>query len=203
MSVEPRERRAQILGHAARLFGDKGYHDTSIADIIAAAGVARGTFYLYFESKRGIFEELLSGLLAELHARIRTVETETGSPSARVQLIDNIARVLQLFADERHMLSILLKGAAGVDKEFDAKLNEFYAEITELMESSLTVGQEMGIVRPCDTRIAAVVALGVFKEVLRYLLEDEERAAADPTVLAAEVLDIFSKGVLMDGVSIP
>ena len=201
--MEPRERRAQILGHAARLFGDKGYYDTSIADIIAAAGVARGTFYLYFESKRGIFEELLNGLLAELHDRIRTVETEPDSPSARSQLVDNIARVIHLFADERHMLSILLKGAAGVDKEFDTKLNEFYAEITELMESSLTVGQEMGIVRPCDTRIAAVVALGVFKEVLRDLLENEERAAADPAKLAAEVLDIFSRGVLMDGVSIP
>jgi AcrR family transcriptional regulator len=201
--MEPRERKAQILGHAARLFGDKGYYDTSIADIIAAAGVARGTFYLYFESKRGIFEELLSDLLADLHDRIRTVETDEGSPSARSQLVDNIARVIRLFADERHMLSILLKGAAGVDKEFDAKLNEFYAEITRLMESSLTFGQEMGIVRQCDTRIAAVIALGVFKEVLRDLLENEERAADDPDRLAAEVLDIFSKGVLMDGVSIP
>jgi AcrR family transcriptional regulator len=201
--MEPRERKAQILGHAARLFGDKGYYDTSIADIIAAAGVARGTFYLYFESKRGIFEELLSGLLADLLDRIRTVETEPGSPSAHSQLVDNITRVIQLFADERHMLSILLKGAAGVDKEFDAKLNEFYGRVADAMESSLKLGQEMGIVRPCDTRIAAVVALGVFKEVLRDLLENEERAAADPAQLAAEVLDIFSKGVLMDGVSIP
>jgi AcrR family transcriptional regulator len=200
--VEPRERRAQILGHAARLFGDKGYHDTSIADIIAAAGVARGTFYLYFEGKRGLFEELLRGLVAALLDTIRDVDTSPGAPSARSQLLDNITRVLQLLADERHMLGILLNGAAGVDKEFDAMLRDFYAAVARAMESSITAGQAMGLVRPCDTRIAAVIALGAFKEVLRDMLENGD-GAAEPAVLAAEVLEVFSKGVLMDGASIP
>ena len=201
--MEPRERRAQILGHAARLFGDKGYHDTSIAEIIAAAGVARGTFYLYFESKRGIFEELLGGLVASILDTIKDVDTSPGAPSARSQLVDNIAAVLGLLADERHMLAILLKSSAGVDREFDAMLRDFYAAVARAMESSITRGQEMGLVRPCDTRIAAIVALGAFKEVLRDMLEGGEGAGARPEVLAAEVLDVFSKGVLMDGVSIP
>jgi AcrR family transcriptional regulator len=201
--VESRERRAQILGHAARLFGDRGYHDTSIAEIIAAAGVARGTFYLYFESKRGIFEELLRGLVASILDTIRDVDTSSGAPSARSQLLDNITRVLSLLADERHMLAILLKSSAGVDKEFDAMLRDFYAEVARAMESSLTRGQEMGLVRRCDTRIAAIVALGAFKEVLRDMLENGEGIATAPEALAAEVLEVFSKGVLVDGVSIP
>ncbi len=41
------------------MFAAKGYHGTRISDIIDAAGIARGTFYLYFESKSAIFLELI------------------------------------------------------------------------------------------------------------------------------------------------
>ena len=49
------KRRKQLLNAATRVFARKGYWSSSIADIIQAAGVARGTFYLYFCSKRDVF----------------------------------------------------------------------------------------------------------------------------------------------------
>jgi AcrR family transcriptional regulator len=53
---ETREaRRAQILESALTVFATKGYHETSVTDLVDAAGVARGTFYLYFDSKEAIF----------------------------------------------------------------------------------------------------------------------------------------------------
>ena len=58
-------RRALILDSAVETFSTKGYHQTRVADIIKSAGIARGTFYLYFESKNAIFLELLEGLLDE------------------------------------------------------------------------------------------------------------------------------------------
>jgi len=201
--MEPQERRAQIMGHAARLFGNKGYHDTSISDIISEAGIARGTFYLYFENKRSIFEELLDRLLGDILDRISAVETTPDAPSPREQLIDNITRVIELFADERHLLEILFKGAVGLDKEFDSKLNDFYESLTEEMIGSLDLGQKMGLVRPCDTRFAARIALGAFKEMLQERFYNPQREDEDPRKLAAEVLDIFCSGVLEDGVSIP
>src|SRR5258708_12841697 len=53
-------RRAQILTRARDVFARKGYHQAKIDDIVAAAGVARGTFYLYFHDKKSIFEELVN-----------------------------------------------------------------------------------------------------------------------------------------------
>ncbi len=41
-------RRREILDVARGVFAEKGYHHTHVADIIEAAGIARGTFYLYF-----------------------------------------------------------------------------------------------------------------------------------------------------------
>lgn len=201
--MEPLERRAQILEHAARLFGDKGYHETSISDIIASAGIARGTFYLYFENKRGIFEELVDGLLERLRESIRVVETSPGAPSARQQLVDNFTRVLRLFSEQRALLSILLKGAVGLDREFDAKLSDFYEKVTDAIESSLRLGQQMRLVRRGDTRVAALIGLGAFKEVLAELLRREDDEEVDLQALAAEVLDVLSRGVLVEGVSIP
>lgn len=201
--MEPLERKAQILGHAARLFGQSGYHDTSISDIIAAAGIARGTFYLYFENKRSIFEELLDGLLSDILGRISAVDASPNAPSPREQLIDNITRVIELFADERHMLEILFKGAVGLDREFDAKLQDFYEALVDEMIGSLDQGQVMGLVRPCDSRFAARIALGAFKEMLHERFYNPDRENEDPRKLAAEVLDIFCKGVLEDGVAIP
>ena len=45
-----------------------GYHDASIVKITEAAGVAQGTFYLYFDSKQAVFDELVR----DLNRRVRT-----------------------------------------------------------------------------------------------------------------------------------
>ena len=73
-------RRALILRAAVETFSARGYHRTRIADIIKSAGIARGTFYLYFDSKNAIFLELLDTLLDEFLSGIEGVETGPGAP---------------------------------------------------------------------------------------------------------------------------
>ena len=51
----PDQRRQQLLEAATWVFARKGYRRAGISDIIARAGVARGTFYLYFDSKEQVF----------------------------------------------------------------------------------------------------------------------------------------------------
>ena len=56
--LDPDTRRAQLLDASRQVFAERGYHRASVSDIITAAGVARGTFYNYFESKRAVFRAL-------------------------------------------------------------------------------------------------------------------------------------------------
>jgi len=56
--MERQARRAQCSPRQAHLCS-QGYHRTNVADIIARARIARGTFYLYFQNKKDLFEELL------------------------------------------------------------------------------------------------------------------------------------------------
>ena len=53
------ERKQQLLDAAEVLFAEHGYAQTRIADICAAAGVAKGLFYWYFPTKESLFAELV------------------------------------------------------------------------------------------------------------------------------------------------
>src|SRR6059036_3930333 len=62
-SVVKDERRAQLVQAAQAVFAQRGYHAATVDDITRAAGVAKGTFYLYFREKREIYYEVIRGFL--------------------------------------------------------------------------------------------------------------------------------------------
>ena len=67
------QRRDQIL-HAARdVFKEKGYESATISEIVRKAGVAQGTFYLYFESKKSVVIELARQPMAEMAEKLMKV----------------------------------------------------------------------------------------------------------------------------------
>ena len=160
------ERRSQILRTALALFAERGYHATSIQDIIEAAGVARGTFYLYFESKRAIFAELLDDFFATLAGAVRRVDVSPGAPTPLDQMHEIVARVFCVLEEERAIARIIIREAVGLDEEFDRKLMDFYGRVTALLERALRLGQEMGLVRDCDPVLASSCVLGSVKEVI-------------------------------------
>src|SRR3954453_22258900 len=81
------DRRTQLLTAARSVFAKKGYDEETVAEIVGRAGVAQGTFYLYFtgkESLEGWFAEIVSERFPELAeektGRCRSFDT----PLARV-----------------------------------------------------------------------------------------------------------------------
>jgi AcrR family transcriptional regulator len=157
------ERRQQILERARDVFARKGYYAATIDDIVAAAGVARGTFYLYFHDKRSIFEELLTRFFQKIAMTVVHIDVEA---PLETQVVDNITRIVDLFLNDPHMAKILLSDAVGIDPDFDRRLLAFYADVVGLLEESLREGQVAGIVQPGDARVATHFLLGGVKEVL-------------------------------------
>ncbi len=66
-------RRQELLKIAYRLFSEKGYNNTSIEEIIEAAGIAKGTYYYHFPSKQATLEAVVDMILTEQVARAREV----------------------------------------------------------------------------------------------------------------------------------
>lgn len=180
MAVDKAERRQQILLAARDVFAKHGYHAAKIDDIVAAAGVARGTFYLYFEDKRAIFAELIDRAFARLGMAIVRVDTEDAARTVADQVRENVRRIVHELLADPATTKILLSDAVGLDATFDRKLMSFYEEVGKLLESSLEDGQTLGIVLPGDTRIFSIMTLGALKEtlyqvVMRGLAYPEER----------------------------
>jgi AcrR family transcriptional regulator len=75
---EAEVRREELLSVATRLFVDRGYERTSIERITTEAGVAKGTFYLYFESKQDLLAQIVEAygneLLNQLAVELARVE---------------------------------------------------------------------------------------------------------------------------------
>jgi AcrR family transcriptional regulator len=99
------ERREQLMTTAARLFAERGYHPTSVADIVAALGVGKGVFYWYFASKEELLAELLRASNRALRKRQQSAIEGTEDPVRRIEL--GIRATLGWFAEHREYFAII------------------------------------------------------------------------------------------------
>ncbi len=181
------ERRQQILGAARDVFARRGYHQSTIDDIVAEAGVARGTFYLYFEDKRAIFSDLIDRFAQQLTMAIVRIDPEDAARTVSEQVRENIRRILSACLSERTMTKMLFTDAMGVDPAFDRKIQSFYDAVVQLLTESLKDGQTLGIVTDGEPRVLAYLTIGALKELLYQAvtlgLAEESAEVLDPTDL--------------------
>jgi AcrR family transcriptional regulator len=111
-SLRDRSRR-NILAAALRLFAERGFADTSMADVARAAGVSKGLAYNYFGSKEEILEAIVERRLAEQLAEDERL-AGAASPAERLSgLIDGaLARATAEPEAERLLMAVMLRGDA-------------------------------------------------------------------------------------------
>ncbi len=177
-------------------FVEKGLSAATVDDIVAGAGVARGTFYLYFSDKRAVFEALVDEFLAALGVRVRSIVLGPDEPPPRAQLRDNVRRVVELALEEPGIVKLALADATGVDPDLDDKLHAFYEGLRSLIDESLEVGQQLKMVRPGDRRVMVAIGLGGLKEVLVDAVRGH--IEADPDVITDEIMAFLAGGLLVD-----
>ena len=197
------QRRGEIIAAAKRVFKERGYHAASIGDIIDAAGVARGTFYLYFEGKREIFIELSAEFLELIRGSVRKISLDPDAPPPIEQMRANFRRVMSTVIAHEDLATIMLRDPGDLDAEARALLDAFFDQVIELIERAVRVGRGLGFARACDDHIIAISALGALCEVLRRMLAARREAAPsgasaallDTERLADELVTFFVRGV--------
>lgn len=191
------ERRAQILDVARQLFAQRGYHATSIQDLLDGADIARGTFYLHFDSKRAIFDELVDELLDRIRSVLRVVDLSPQAPAPLQQIQANLDRIFAVLQQNRDVTRITLLSAEGLDAECDAKMADFYGRVRDLLCHALKLGQQMGIVRTCDANIVAQAALGGLKEVALQWIARRNSSAAELQQVGHQILAYSLHGLYL------
>lgn len=149
------ERKEQLLDAAARLFAERGYAETRILDICREAGVAKGLFYWYFDTKEAVFRDLAAGLRQRLRRAQAVAMTGHDDP---LQQIRQGAEASVRFM-VAHARSFALMAVENVDRQFVDDIRqgtELHADDTaRLVVAGIAAGQ----IRDEDPRLLAYSVL--------------------------------------------
>jgi AcrR family transcriptional regulator len=192
------ERRRQILSAAKAVFAEAGYHGASIHAIIERAQIARGTFYLYFESKAAVFDSILDQAMADLRGRLHRIEVgDPAAPPPQVQLRDQVIATFEYIVNDRALATLLLSAGHTPDVDASERLDMFFDEVRGLLQRALETGMEIGLVRPCPSELVAASMLGMTRGVIELLVRRTDTARTTKIdEVVGEMLQVALRGVL-------
>lgn len=107
--LNKQKKRESLLDSAFQLFMKNGFHKTSISDIVEQAGVAKGTFYLYFKDKYDLRNHLISHKASLLFDSACRELSQNGIQDFEEQVICVIDHILDRFAQEPDLLVLISK----------------------------------------------------------------------------------------------
>ena len=197
VSVEPSEksraRRDQILDAAFSTFAHRGFRDTSMDEIAAAASTSKGGVYFHFPTKETIFRELMRTTAGRLAAKVeRAVAAET-DPIARAEA--GIRTVLLTFAGHRTTARLLLIDAIGAGRAFQTETTLLHARFTGLIRGYLEEAQAAGVIPPLDAETTARAWFGALDEIVSRWLVDEKAGRLEDAYPVLRALLLRSVGV--------
>lgn len=181
--------RARILEAAEHVFADLGYHEASIVKITERAGIGLGTFYLYFDGKQQVFEELV----VDLNRRVRRSMSDamagaTDRISAERAGFEGFFR----FTAAHPALYRVVREAEFVSPE---TMRLHYTRIVEGYEAGLRAAQQAGDVDTAlDPEVTAWALMGAGELIgMRYLLWDRGADGSAPAEMPASVIDDMAR----------
>jgi AcrR family transcriptional regulator len=184
---------AQILAAARKVFAEKGFRDATMDQIAEAAGVAKGTLYSYFPSKRDVYAAELSRGGAELLELTRKVVASPGDLPARIRMfirarleyLDSHLEFFQIYQSEFGNLT----HPAWVSESF----RQAYSEQLRLLEQMLAEAAAQGEIRDVP---AGVLAIGLYEMTRGLLLQRVLQGPRRPAETEVEVLaDLLWRGM--------
>ena len=189
-----------MLDAATWVFARKGYRRAGVSDIIGRAGVARGTFYLYFESK----ERMLLAVLEEFHDRTKQAfealdgaATAARSRGPRAVLEASFRCWLEFFAGHRDATRVVLREAHAIDARFEQALAELRQAALTRFATRFRKFQDDGLASPSlDAELAAHFQLGILDELLNWCVLSETHL--DIGKLARQFADFEWSGIRPD-----
>ncbi len=169
------------MDFAAHRFAEKGYHPTSVAEIVSGLGVGKGVFYWYFSSKDELFEEILREGQQELRRRQQAALGDEPDPVVRIEL--GIRASLDWLATNRYYFT--LSRFAATEQRFHPVLRRgqdvAVADIVRHVKEGIVAGR----IRDTDPFVLAHAILGVTNELASQFLfkrGEPAREVADAAV---------------------
>lgn len=186
-----RATRARLVAAARRTFEREGFLDTRVADIVAEAGMAHGTFYLYFTSKEDVFIAVVNDHLATIRSDAEIL-APGGGPAEVIAAVNHA--YVQAWSDH-HRLMAAWAVAASQHQPIAALLEARTSEAIERTRRLLIRLQESGRVpRGLDPQVAAHALNSMVLQVCLDLFSGED-PSVDVDLVASTLTRLWVQGI--------
>jgi len=186
--------RKRIMDAAARCFSADGYEAAGVNAVCAQAGVSKGAFYYYFESKQALFLSLLQDWLAELDKAIRAAS----KPSIPETLVHLSTMMPLIVASAPHRLSLWLEFwlQASRDKAVwklaIAPYRHYHKVFSQMIEQGIAEGTLKNADPDASAQAILSMAVGLF---FQGVLDPK---GADWQKTASQSMQLLMDGLLKD-----
>jgi AcrR family transcriptional regulator len=177
----PEARRDELLDAAQRLFARHGLAPTSVADIAAEAGVAKGSVYRYFDSKEALLSALKNRFFERMMGRVTDVVAalpDAGFAELADAAIDTTTR--QLF-DEAELVELWSQSTGD---EFERGINQ----LATAYEEAIRLAVEEGRVDCADPRTTALLLVFAVEGTAVHAILNGAGPTPDEVIAAAQVM---------------
>ncbi|MCK8516439.1 TetR/AcrR family transcriptional regulator [Methylonatrum kenyense] len=147
--------RCKLLHAAEREFGEFGFHNASVSSITRRAGVAQGTFYIYYSSKEAILRELVDSIGQKLR---RTLKEATDGLATRMEMErQGLLTFLEFAIREKNLYRVVLESQF-IDESI---YRDYYERLAEAYTAQLQRSQELGETRAGSATAQAWALMGI------------------------------------------
>jgi AcrR family transcriptional regulator len=184
-----------ITNTAAKLFSNRGYVETSMDDIAAAAKISKGSIYYYFDTKCEILDYILSTFMDAVLENAGHELQEIDDPRERIRIM--ILRHVKTYAGNTYLAKALLHEAhnlpAAKSKKIKAKEREYFRIVSQVLSAYLQHDTDKD-----RLTVLTFNLLGMCNWIYSWY---NPKKAIDPEQLAQLIFDTFVNGLssLADG----
>ena len=183
-------KRQSIQDAVVRLMCREGISAVTMERVAQEVGIAKGTVYLYYETKEELLEAVKESSLEPLREKIEAILSGPGTPEKRLRTVPT--RYLSYFDEHRDLFRILL-----FDRQAPARNARYrstrYRRLVDATARVIAEGVEAGAFREIDTQSVGAMFLDSIIALVNQRLAAEKPAAVEDD--AALVGDIFIRGL--------
>lgn len=184
ITKKPEERREDILEAAVRVFAKKGISRTTVSDITDAAGVAKGTFYLYFASKEHLLGALKERFVAQILDQATTLYSRVGRQEWWTLVDETIETFVDFHLSNKDLIQIIVQ--EGITPDTSDLFAECERKLDVMFSTGIQAGIEAGVFEVGDHELAARMLHHALDGTLNHAVLYKEEIDRDRFVAAAK-----------------
>jgi AcrR family transcriptional regulator len=199
MSMEVREQRRQarsdsrrerLLEAAVRLYAEKGFHETTVDDIVGGARTSKSAFYEFFDSKEDCFRQLLEKEGGELASAVLAAASEGEWWDHRDRMRRGIRAFVHFCARDRRLTRLLLVESVGISPRVEEVRHQIQGRFAAMVEEEVRSAQPHDpFYAAVDPEVFARAVVGAVNEAIGHFFSGE---SADPDRLTSGLIRIFA-----------